>query len=71
MVRHSAVSVSWHVVEPGPETTFLFARSAYVAAIRGAMEEVVRLNSTLPDGQKLGPYGTPKDDFEDLSRRLQ
>src|SRR5690606_5124795 len=56
-VAHTADTISWHITEPEPKRGYTFRRVEYVAEIRRALEDAIRINQTLPDDEKLGPYG--------------
>lgn len=65
-IQHTPDTIIWHIAEPEPERTFVFFKPEYVAEVRRALGEAVRLNPTLPEDEKLGPYGIYQDDFEKL-----
>jgi hypothetical protein len=70
-VTHTSDTIAWHITEPEPKRDYIFRKPEYVAEVRRALEDAIKINPTLPEDEKLGPYGLYQEDLENLLNLLK
>ena len=65
-MQQTTGTVTWRIFNPKPERTFGFPKAEYLTEVRRGLAEAVKLNATLPEDEKLVPYGTSQEQLEEM-----